>query len=194
MFAKHRKKIKKLYNNWEGPYVVLKRVSEVNYKIAKPTAKTKWKIVHVNNLKPYVDEKDIPRRQLRTRSQPPAGQIEEDDEPLEDDGKDEEPDRGPPTRGAPSENSPGFANAKLQARKKPYCRQALADYGSDLQDLFDGETTEPAAAPSPNLIPPDTPLPTRTYSGPNLTLEPDPDVKPTESAPRRGETAQTDSE
>ena len=125
-----------------------------------------------------MDEKKIPRRQLRPRSQPPAGQLEEDDDPLEDDGKDEEEDRGPTTGGAPSEISPGFANAKLQARKKPYCRQALADYGPDLQDFLHGETTEPAAAPSPNLIPPDTPLLTRTglRSGPNLTPDPDPDV------------------
>ena len=82
-----------------------------------------------------MDEKIIPRRHLRPRSQPPAGQLEEDDDPLEDDGKDEEEDRGPTTGGAPSEISPGFANAKLQARKKPYCRQALPDYGPELQDL-----------------------------------------------------------
>ena len=82
-----------------------------------------------------MDEKIIPRRQLSPRSQPPAGQIEEDDDPLEDDGKVEEQDRGPTTRGAPSEISPGFANATLQAREKSYCRQALADYGPELQDL-----------------------------------------------------------
>ena len=34
MFAKHRQKSENFYNNWEGPYVVLKRVSEVNHKIA----------------------------------------------------------------------------------------------------------------------------------------------------------------
>ena len=141
MFAKHRQKSKKFYNNWVGPYyVVLKRAWEVNYKFAKTTGKTKWKIVYFNNLKPYVDEDNIPRRQLRPRSQPPSGHLEEDEDSLEDDGKDEEEDRGPTTRGAPSEISPGFANAKLQARTKQR-QQALPDYGPELQDLFGEETS-----------------------------------------------------
>ena len=135
-----------------------------------------------------MDEDNIPRRQLRPGSQPLAGQLEEDEDPLEDDGKDEEEDGWPTTRGAPSEISPGFANAKLQARKKRR-QQALSDYVPELQDLFDEETTEPAAAPNPNLIPPNTPLPTKTEPRPNLPPDPDPDVKPTESAPRKLETA-----
>ena len=47
---------------------------------------------------------------------------------------------------------PGFANAKLQARRKRR-QQALPDCWPELQDLFDEETTEPATAPKPNLIP-----------------------------------------
>ena len=139
--------------------------------------------VHFINLKPYVDEDNITMRQLRPHSQPFAGHVEEDGDPLEDDGKDER-DPGWTTRGTPSDISPEFANAKLQARRKRR-QQALPDYEPELQDLFNEETTEPATAPNPNLVSPDTPLPTRTDPGYNLTPDADLDVKPMKSAPRR---------
>ena len=99
--------------------MILKRVSEVNYKIAKPTAKTKWKVVHFNNLKPYVDEDSDANRQLR-----PRGAATEQDrignkDPADDDGADDEEDREPAIRGAPPEISPGLANAKLQVEERP---------------------------------------------------------------------------
>ena len=92
----------------------------------------------------------------------------------------------------PSAISPGCDDAKLQARRKKR-QQALLDYGPELQDLFDENTIEPATAPNPILITPDTPLPTRTDpvdTGSNLPPDPDQVVQPTEPVPRRGETIQ----
>ena len=90
-------------------------------------------------------------RQLRPHSQPFASHVEEDGDPLEDDGKDEG-DPGWTTRGTPPDISPEFANAKLLARRKRR-QQALPDYEPELQDLFNEETTEPETAPNPNLVP-----------------------------------------
>ena len=161
MFAKHKQKSKKFYNNWEGPYVILKRVSEVNYKIAKLTAKTKWKVVHFNNLKPYVDEDSVAKRQLR-----PRGAATEQDrignkDPADDDGADDEEDLEPATRGAPPEISLGLANAKLQARRRGQQR-ALLDYGTELRDLFEEEEEMAGSevTPNPKAMALDTPLPT----------------------------------
>ena len=56
LFAKHKSKSRKFFLPWEGPYEVLERTSEVNYKISKPNSPTKWKIVHFNLLKPFKEE------------------------------------------------------------------------------------------------------------------------------------------
>ena len=39
-----------------GPYIVLERTSEVIYKISKPQRRDKWRILHFNLLKPFVEE------------------------------------------------------------------------------------------------------------------------------------------
>ena len=53
---------------WEGPYVVLERTSDVNYKVAKPSQKAKWNVLHYNMLKPHLDEGDAwnPKEKKRT--------------------------------------------------------------------------------------------------------------------------------
>ena len=51
----------KLADSWEGPYVVLERVGEVNYKICKEGATKHCKVVHVNCLKKYCERVKIAR-------------------------------------------------------------------------------------------------------------------------------------
>ncbi len=51
----------KLADSWEGPYLVLERVGEVNYKIGKEGARKHWKVVHVNCLKKYRESGSIGR-------------------------------------------------------------------------------------------------------------------------------------
>ena len=193
MFAKHKQKSKKFYNNWEGPYVILKRISDVNYKIAKPTAKTKWKIVHFNNLKPYVDEDSVTKRQLRPRGAATERDRGENKYPADADGAEDEEDHEPATREAPPEISPGLANAKLQARRRGQQR-ALPDYGPELRDLFEEEEgmADFEGTPNPKAMTLDTPLPTsRDTSGLGISsvtpVDPDPSAQPLESV-TRGET------
>ena len=56
VFSKHKAKSKKFFLPWEGPYIVLERTSEVNYKVSKPQRRDKWRILHYNLLKPFVEE------------------------------------------------------------------------------------------------------------------------------------------
>ncbi len=51
----------KLADSWEGPYVVLERVGEVNYKICKEGMKKHCKVVHVNCLKKYCERVRVAR-------------------------------------------------------------------------------------------------------------------------------------
>ncbi len=51
----------KLADSWEGPYIVLERTGEVNYKIHKEGAKKHCKVVHVNCLKKYCDRESVCR-------------------------------------------------------------------------------------------------------------------------------------
>ena len=60
VWAKEKIKSKKLLLPWEGPYVVLAKVSEVNYKVAKLTTPGKLRFLHFNMLKPYVEEEPRP--------------------------------------------------------------------------------------------------------------------------------------
>ena len=48
-------KIAKFGPRYTGPYVVMDRLSRVNYKIIDRNKSRKYKIVHVNNLKAYYD-------------------------------------------------------------------------------------------------------------------------------------------
>ena len=56
VWAKEKIKSKKFSLPWDGPYVVLAKVSEVNYKVAKPSIPAKVRYLHFNMLKPYVEE------------------------------------------------------------------------------------------------------------------------------------------
>ncbi len=51
----------KLSDSWEGPYVIVERKGEVNYKIAKEGMERHYKIVHVNCLKKYRERVSINR-------------------------------------------------------------------------------------------------------------------------------------
>ena len=56
VWAKEKIKSKKFFLPWEGPYVILAKISEVNYKVAKMSNLTKVRYLHFNLLKPYVEE------------------------------------------------------------------------------------------------------------------------------------------
>ena len=49
-------KSRKHFDPWEGPYVVLARISDVNYKMAKESTPSKVKFLHFNMLKRFKDE------------------------------------------------------------------------------------------------------------------------------------------
>ena len=56
VWAKEKFKSKKHFDPWEGPYVVLARMSEVNYKVAKESTPSKVKFLHFNKLKRVKEE------------------------------------------------------------------------------------------------------------------------------------------
>ena len=50
----------KLENSWEGPYVVEKMISRVNYQVRESEGKRRSKTVHVNSTKFFVErEKNL---------------------------------------------------------------------------------------------------------------------------------------
>ena len=51
----------KLADSWEGPYKVLKRMGEVNYKIGKIGKELHAKVVHVNCLKKFKEREEVNR-------------------------------------------------------------------------------------------------------------------------------------
>ncbi len=51
----------KLSDSWEGPYVVLDRVGDVNYKIAREHNGKHAKVIHMNCLKKYVERGEVNR-------------------------------------------------------------------------------------------------------------------------------------
>ena len=61
-----KSKSRKFYLPWHGPYEVLSRTSEVNYRICKKSAPEKWQKVHFNQLKPFVGDTP-PRRSERQK-------------------------------------------------------------------------------------------------------------------------------
>ena len=69
VWAKEKIKSKKFFLPWEGPYVILSKVSEVNYKVAKVTTPNKVRFLHFNMLKPYVEEVANPNEET-TRARP----------------------------------------------------------------------------------------------------------------------------
>ena len=46
----------KLNEGWDGPHVIYRRVSDINYEIIIPNRQEKRMIVHINNLKDYHQE------------------------------------------------------------------------------------------------------------------------------------------
>ena len=48
-----RGKLKKLYRPWSGPFVVVKRLSNVTYRVQDCNNRCKRMVVHFNRLKPY---------------------------------------------------------------------------------------------------------------------------------------------
>ena len=54
----------KLADSWEGPYKVLKRMGEVNYKIGKVGKESHAKVVHVNCLKKFKEREEVNRLDL----------------------------------------------------------------------------------------------------------------------------------
>ena len=60
VWANEKIKSKKFFLPWEGPYVVLAKVVEVNFQVAKLTTPGKLRFLHFNILKPYVEEEPRP--------------------------------------------------------------------------------------------------------------------------------------
>ena len=56
VWAKKKFKSRKHFDPWGGPYVVLARIAEVNYKMAKESVSSKVKILHFNMLKRFKKE------------------------------------------------------------------------------------------------------------------------------------------
>ena len=56
VWAKEKFKSRKHFNPWEGLYVVLARMSEVTYKMAKESTPSKVKFLHFNMLKRFKEE------------------------------------------------------------------------------------------------------------------------------------------
>ena len=54
VYYKKERKLSKLDDNWIGPYVIVKRINDINYRIREIGAKRKNLLVHINKLKPYV--------------------------------------------------------------------------------------------------------------------------------------------
>ena len=48
-----RNKSKKLYRPWSGPFRVVKKLSEVNYRVQECKNRRRRMVVHFNRLKPY---------------------------------------------------------------------------------------------------------------------------------------------
>ena len=59
VWAKEKIKSKKFFLPWEGPYVLLTKVSEVIYKVARTSNPAKVRYLHFKMLKPYVDDPGI---------------------------------------------------------------------------------------------------------------------------------------
>ena len=47
----------KLEDAWDGPYEINRKFNEVNYEFCIPSRLSKVKVVHVNNIKKWVEQK-----------------------------------------------------------------------------------------------------------------------------------------
>ena len=80
LFAPHKANSRKLFLPWDGPYVVLEKISDVLYKISKTGSSNKWQIVHYSRLKPVKEEPN----QRRIFSRPSTGRRQPTGEAVED--------------------------------------------------------------------------------------------------------------
>jgi hypothetical protein len=66
----------KLVRAWEGPYLVVTRLSDVTYRVQR-SPRAKMKVVHFDRMKPYMG-REVPNWQVKDESvaQQPAGAVE----------------------------------------------------------------------------------------------------------------------
>ena len=69
LFASQKEKSRKFFLPLIVPYNIIKRTSDVDYKISKDTNSKKWQIVHYNRLKPVKEEDELPRMETRSSHQ-----------------------------------------------------------------------------------------------------------------------------
>ena len=138
LFCPHKAKSRKFVLPWEEPYVVLERMNEMNYKIAKSGQSVKWKIVHFNMLKPYLEEPpDVSQRKpTPMRSEGYFDKVEDEDEL-------DEIERGMDNRGYMTQ----YPKIRRVARPHRYRRgerpRWMVDADDWLGDLFrDGDLAE----------------------------------------------------
>ena len=56
VWSKEKLRSKKTFDPWEGPYIVMARISEMTYKVAKQSTHSKVKFLHFNMLKRRVED------------------------------------------------------------------------------------------------------------------------------------------
>ena len=139
VYSKHKAKSRKFILPWEGPYVVLERTSEVNYKVAKPSQMGKWRLLHYNMLKPYLEEGDAwsPKEKKRTTALRSEGFLEHpgvDQDDWEEEGFDLRPTE---------------QNARMRRLVQRRGRnERVDDDVPNLEELFQEQVvTEPARVP-----------------------------------------------
>ena len=71
--GKEKIKSKKTFDPYEGPYVVLARMSKVNFKVAKQSNPSKVKFLHFNMLKRCVDDTGYPEEAAARKRLTPYG-------------------------------------------------------------------------------------------------------------------------
>ena len=67
---------KKLHHPWTGPYTVVKRLSDITYRIAHPTSKRQHQVVHFDRLK-RCRERQLNTRQSSNRERSPSAKPEQ---------------------------------------------------------------------------------------------------------------------
>ena len=81
VWSKENLKSKNTFNPWEGPYVVMVRISEVTYKVAKQSTPSKMKFLHFNMLKRTVEYTRQPEEAIARKRPTPYGSTNFFDDP-----------------------------------------------------------------------------------------------------------------
>ena len=68
--------VKKLHHPWTGPYTVVKRLSDITYRIAHPTSKRQRQVVHFDRLK-RCRERQRNTSQSSNRERSPSAEPEQ---------------------------------------------------------------------------------------------------------------------